>query len=166
MPRIKLITSVNAPIERCFDLARSVDLHKISMHHSREEIADGIESGLMNLHDTVTWKGTHFGIRFTLQSAITRFSRPFSFTDEMVRGPFKTMVHDHYFYRAGSSTTMVDDFYFQSPWGLPGQLADALILKTYLSRLLAQRNAIIKQHAESDGWKQVLQQASAQNTQG
>ena len=85
MTKIKLSTSIKAPIDRCFDLARSVDLHKLSMQHAREEIAGGVETGLMKLNDTVTWKATHFGIRFTLQSAITKFTRPFSFTDKMVR---------------------------------------------------------------------------------
>lgn len=37
MTKIELTTAIKAPIERCFDLARSVDLHKVSMQHSREE---------------------------------------------------------------------------------------------------------------------------------
>jgi ligand-binding SRPBCC domain-containing protein len=156
MTKIELTTAIKAPIERCFDLARSVDLHKVSMQHSREEIAGGVASGLMNLRDTVTWRATHFGIRFTLQSAITKFTRPFFFTDEMVRGPFKLMVHDHFFYWEESSTTMVDHFYFQSPLGLLGEVADSLVLKNYLTRLLTQRNSIIKHYAEGDGWQHVL----------
>lgn len=159
MTKIELSTRINAPVERCFDLARSVDLHKLSMQHSREEIANGIKTGLMNLHDTVTWKATHFGIRFTLQSAITRFTRPFFFTDQMVRGPFKCMVHDHFFYWEESHTTMVDHFYFQSPLGLAGKLTDLLVLKNYLTRLLVQRNTVIKQYAEGEGLNSVLAQA-------
>lgn len=158
MTKIELTTAIKAPIERCFDLARNVDLHKISMQQSREEISGGVETGLMKLHDTVTWKATHFGIRFTLQSAIVKFTRPFFFTDEMVRGPFKSMVHDHFFYWEESSTTMVDHFYFQSPLGALGELTDALVLKHYLTRLLTQRNAVIKQYAEGEGWQNMLPQ--------
>jgi len=156
MTKIELTTTIKAPLERCFDLSRSVDLHKVSMQHSREEIVGGIESGLMKLHDTVTWRAIHFGIRLTLQSAITKFTKPFFFTDELVRGPFKSMVHDHFFYWEESSTTMVDNFYFQSPLGPLGEAADALVLKKYLTHLLAQRNSVIKQYAEGDGWQQVL----------
>lgn len=161
MTKIELTTAIKAPIERCFDLARSVDLHKISMQHSREEITGGVETGLMKLHDTVTWSATHFGFRFTLQSAITKFTRPFFFTDEMVRGPFKSMVHDHFFYWEESSTTMVDHFYFQSPLGALGELTDSLVLKNYLTRLLTQRNTVIKQYAEGDGWQHLLPQLQA-----
>ncbi len=158
MMKIELTTAIKAPIERCFDLARSVDLHKVSMQHSREEIAGGVESGLMKLHDRVIWKATHFGMRFTLQSAITKFTRPFFFTDEMVRGPFKAMVHDHFFYWEESSTTMVDHFYFQSPLGPLGKLTDTLVLKNYLTNLLAKRNSVIKYYAEGDGWQHLLPQ--------
>ena len=156
MTKIKLSTSIKAPIDRCFDLARSVDLHKLSMQHAREEIAGGVETGLMKLNDTVTWKATHFGIRFTLQSAITKFTRPFSFTDKMVRGPFSAMVHDHFFYSEENCTIMIDHFYFQSPLGLVGELTDSLVLKNYLTRLLTQRNAVIKKYAEGDDWQRVL----------
>jgi len=30
MPKIEMITIINAPIALCFDLARSIDLHTIS----------------------------------------------------------------------------------------------------------------------------------------
>ena len=112
MTKIELTTAIKAPFERCFDLARSVDLHKVSMQHSREEIAGGVASGLMNLRDTVTWRATHLGIRFMLQSAITKFTRPFFFTDEMVRGPFKLMVHDHFFYWDDQNTLCSTIFQF------------------------------------------------------
>jgi len=156
MTKIELTTAIKAPIERCFDLSRSVDLHKVSMQHSREESIGGVETGLMKLHDTVTWRATHFGIRFTLQSTIIKFTRPFFFTDEMKQGPFKSMVHDHFFYWEESHTTMVDHFYFQSPLGLLGEVADSLILKSYLTPLLTQRNSIIKHYAEGDGWQHML----------
>ncbi|MBX2916641.1 MAG: SRPBCC family protein [Cyclobacteriaceae bacterium] len=158
MTKIELTTFIKAPIERCFDLSRSVDLHKVSMQQSHEEITGGVETGLMKLHDTVTWRATHFGIRFSLQSVITKFSRPFFFTDEMVRGPFKLMTHDHFFYSQESHTTMVDHFYFQAPYGVVGKVIDFVILKRYLTSLLANRNVVIKQYAEANEWQQVLQQ--------
>ncbi|MBN8649977.1 MAG: hypothetical protein J0L67_01015 [Cytophagales bacterium] len=50
-------------------------------------------------------------------------------------------------------------FYFQSPLGLLGEVADSLVLKNYLTRLLTQRNSIIKHYAEGDGWQHVLPKA-------
>lgn len=158
LTKIELTTAIKAPIERCFDLSRSVDLHKVSMNQSGEEIISGVATGLMKLHDSVTWRASHFGIRFTLQSAITKFTRPFFFTDEMKHGPFESMVHDHFFYWEESHTTMVDHFYFQSPYGVLGEMVDSLVLKKYLTSLLTQRNSVIKQYGESEGWQYLLPQ--------
>lgn len=51
MPVIILHTQINAPIERCFDLSRSIDLHKISTAHTKEEAINGVTSGLINLDE-------------------------------------------------------------------------------------------------------------------
>ena len=47
MPTINLTTEINAPIEICFDLSRSIDLHKQSMEHTKEEAIAGRTSGLI-----------------------------------------------------------------------------------------------------------------------
>ncbi|MBX2898535.1 MAG: SRPBCC family protein [Cyclobacteriaceae bacterium] len=158
MNKIELSIAINAPIERCFDLARSVDLHRFSMQHYHETIISGVQAGLMDYHNRVTWRARHFGVWFTLESAITKFSRPFYFTDEMQAGPFKKMVHDHFFYCTDSGTVMIDQFYFQSPYGWLGEIVDSLVLKNYLVNLLQQRNETIRQFAETDKWMEVLAQ--------
>ncbi|MEO6654611.1 MAG: hypothetical protein ABIO36_00865 [Pyrinomonadaceae bacterium] len=63
MPVINLETKINAPIERVFDLARSLDLHQRSMVHTQERAVGGVISGLIDLGQTVTWKAIHFGIK-------------------------------------------------------------------------------------------------------
>jgi hypothetical protein len=47
MTRIVLLTSIAAPIERCFDLARSIDLHMASTNWSGERAIAGVTSGLI-----------------------------------------------------------------------------------------------------------------------
>jgi len=79
------------------------------------------------------------------------------FTDEMVKGDFKSMRHHHYFkQQKDGSTIMTDDFYFQSPYGLLGKIVNTLFLTGYMRRLLANRNAVIKHYAETGRWKTVL----------
>jgi len=63
MPLIRLETYINAPIERCFDLSLSVDLHRHSVAQTREHPVAGVTSGVMKLGDTVTWEAIHFGIK-------------------------------------------------------------------------------------------------------
>ncbi len=156
MPEIKLETRIQAGIAICFDLARSIDLHRISTAGTNEIAVDGVTSGLINLDEFVTWQATHFGIRQKLTSKITAFQKPFYFRDEQVKGAFKLIQHDHFFETDGQVVTMKDVFVFRSPFGLLGTLADAILLKAYLTRLLTNRNRVIKDFAESGRWKTVL----------
>lgn len=146
---IILHTSINAPVERVFDLSRSIDLHIQSTKHTGEEAIAGRTSGLIGMGETVTWRARHFGIRQTLTSKITSFNRPWHFTDEMVRGAFKSFRHEHWFTQTNGQTTMKDIFCFEAPLGWPGWLVGRWILKPYLTNLLIKRNKVIKQAAES-----------------
>ena len=80
MPTIHLTTFIAAPIERVFDLSRSIDLHKKSMTDYREEAVAGTITGLINLDETVTWKAKHLMKTRVLQVKIIAMQRPLSFT--------------------------------------------------------------------------------------
>jgi hypothetical protein len=47
MALIRLETYINAPIERCFDLSLSVDLHRYSVAHTHERPVAGVTSGIL-----------------------------------------------------------------------------------------------------------------------
>lgn len=156
MPTIYLTTQIKAPIERVFDLARSLDLHKISTGKSNEEAIAGKITGLINEGEWVTWRATHFGIRQTLTTLITKMERPIMFQDRMQKGAFKSMWHDHLFEQQGEYTIMKDIFHFESPAGILGQLFNQLILTQYLQNLLEERNQVIKEFAESEKHREIL----------
>jgi ligand-binding SRPBCC domain-containing protein len=160
MPSIHLITHIQAPLHICFDLARSIDLHQVSTAHTNETAIDGKTSGLIGLHEFVTWQATHFGVRQQLSSRITAFTYPVHFRDEQIKGIFQYIRHDHYFAYDAPTTTMTDEFQYASPLGYLGKLADALFVKRYLTHLLQKRNAIIKQFAETNEWKTILKNPS------
>ena len=149
MPSITIETLINAPINRCFDLSRSIDLHTDSMKHTGEKAIAGRTSGLIGLGESVTWEAKHFGIRQHLTSKITEFDYPNYFVDEQVSGAFKSIRHEHCFEARGGQTLMTDIFTFESPLGWLGRLANVLFLKSYMKILLLKRNEIIKQTAES-----------------
>ena len=116
MPLIRLFTEINAPIERVFDLARSIDVHKNSTKHTNETAIAGKTSGLIELHDTVTWRAKHLGFYQTLTSKITQYNRPYFFEDCMLEGIFKGFQHQHIFEKIGDNkTTMKDEFNYTSP---------------------------------------------------
>src|ERR1700760_2883163 len=115
MPKIILETLIEAPVGRCFDLARDIDLHAASMQHTGERAVAGRTSGLIEFGETVTWEATHFGIRQRLTSKITKFDYPDRFVDEQVSGAFKSFRHEHHFSKHGDATLMSDVFIFTSP---------------------------------------------------
>lgn len=149
MAIIRLETYINAPIERCFDLSLSVDLHRHSVSHTHERPVAGVTSGMMKLGDTVTWEAVHFGIKQHLTSKITAYERPYRFTDEMVRGAFQEITHLHEFVPQPSGTLMIDLFTFRAPLGILGKLAEKLVLTRYMKGLLLTRNGYLKQVAEA-----------------
>lgn len=148
MSTIYLETVIDAPIEHCFDLSRSIDLHVDSLAHTREEAIAGKTSGLIELGEWVTWKAWHFGIPLKMTVGICEMKPPYSFTDEQIKGPFKYLKHIHTFKQEGESTIMIDEFSFQSPFGIIGKLVDKNILTEHLTKILTTRNNSIQSKAE------------------
>jgi ligand-binding SRPBCC domain-containing protein len=159
MPAIQLETLIAAPVERVFDLARSIDLHTASTSRTRERAVAGVTSGLIGLGDEVTWRARHLGVWQSLTVRITAFERPTYFADTMLRGAFRRMDHQHHFESTAAGATMRDVFTYESPLGLLGRLADILFLARYLRKFLIERNRVIKATAESDAWRQYLRNA-------
>lgn len=147
MPVIDISLVIAAPIERCFDLSRSIDLHLESMRHTRERAVDGVISGLIGADQEVTWEARHFGITQRMTSRITAFQPPVYFQDSMVRGPFASFVHDHHFSPVEGGTLVRDHVRFASPLGWLGRMADRLVITWYLRRLLQQRAEVIRRAA-------------------
>lgn len=142
-------TRVEAPVDRCLDLARSVDLHTESLSHSRERAVAGKVTGLLDLGDEVTWEASHFGLTHRLTSRIVEYDRPHRFVVEMLKGPFASHTHEFRFRASGPAATIMDEvFQFQSPFGVLGRLVDALVMTRYLKRLMCARNDYLKRIAE------------------
>jgi ligand-binding SRPBCC domain-containing protein len=64
--------------------------------------------------------------------------------------------HDHVFKVLDHQTIMEDNFEFESPAGIVGVIFNKLVLEKYLRNLLIKRNQMIKDVAESDQWKKIL----------
>jgi ligand-binding SRPBCC domain-containing protein len=156
MVEIELRTFIAAPRERVFDLSRSIDLHQRSVEGTAEKAVAGRMSGLIGLGETVTWRARHFGVVQHLTSRIAGFDHPRWFRDEMVRGAFARMEHDHWFDEEKGGTVLRDRFRFAAPLGPLGRIAEALVLKRYMTRFLVARNAAIKRIAESDEWREFV----------
>ncbi|MBR9860715.1 SRPBCC family protein [bacterium] len=148
MPIINLETRIKASPEKVFNLARSVNLHLESMNRYHEKVLEGRKEGLFEVGDTVKWQAQHFGFNFKLEVTITEMEQPSYFVDEQIRGPFKYMSHRHSFESDGEYCFMKDEFEYSSPLGILGKIVDALFMKRYMTKLLQDRNHLIKASAE------------------
>jgi ligand-binding SRPBCC domain-containing protein len=112
---------------------------------------------VIGLGQRVTWRARHLGVWQELTSEITAMDRPASFQDTMIRGAFRWMKHDHFFRALAScETEMRDVLCFAAPLRILGRLAEVAVLQRYMHALLRERNAVIRQIAESNGWRKYL----------
>ncbi|MEO6542315.1 MAG: SRPBCC family protein [Ferruginibacter sp.] len=156
MPKIHLTSFIAAPVERVFDLSRSINLHQISTAETNEKAIGGVMSGLINKNETVTWQAKHLFKTRQFTSRITEMQSPDLFIDEMIMGDFKSFHHEHHFKAAENGTIMIDLVNFVTPYGLMGKIAESLFLRFYIEKFLTKRNAVIKDYAETQKWKAIL----------
>jgi hypothetical protein len=159
MIQLEEITVIDAPIERCFYLARSVEVHLLANIHSGEQALaiGGLTSGLPELSQQVTWRAKHFGVWQNLTSQFTAMQFPTYFQATMVKGIFRSMQADHYLRTLPSGATeMKDLFCVAAPIPMFGSLAEIIFLRRYMLALLRERTAVIKQIAESADWQRYL----------
>jgi ligand-binding SRPBCC domain-containing protein len=156
MEKIRLTTWIDAPVERCFKLSVSIDLHVKSAVWTGEEAVGGVTTGLIGEGETVTWEGRHLGLRQRYTSRIDAW-RPYNyFRDVMVRGAFVQFEHDHFFAKMDDGTRMRDEVRFSTRGGVLGRLVAKTLVRRHLKTFLIRRNAVIKRVAESDEWHRYL----------
>ena len=149
MTTINLITKINAPKKIVFDLSRNIDVHQNSASKTNEKAIAGTTSGLINLNETVTWKGKHFGIYLTHTSKITEMELYDYFVDQMASGNFKSFKHEHCFIEKNGKTVMIDNLMYETPFGIFGKLFDNLVLIKHMTNFLKTRNEVLKNLAEN-----------------
>ncbi|SHN33834.1 SRPBCC family protein [Cryptosporangium aurantiacum] len=149
MPVLCATTLIHAPADVVFDLARDVREHTASLVHTAERVVPpGRVSGLLEEGDLVCFRARHFGLPLALDARVLRVDAPRSFTDEQVRGPFRSLRHDHVFVATGAGTLMTDRIVWESPLGVVGRLADEVAVRRQLLSILTARNTHLKRRAE------------------
>lgn len=149
MPTIEHEITINAPIQICFDVARTVEVHEGKTMLTKQITISGVTKGLMEHGDSVTWQTTHLGIKQKLTSQIIKMVKPYHFTDAMVQGAFQSFTHTHEFIESCAETIMKDTFTYQSPFGIIGKAADQLFLERYMRNFIALHAKKVKKAAEA-----------------
>ncbi len=149
--RFQRRTILAVPPERAFELSLDVDFHQASFQASGERAVDGVTTGVMRAGQIVTWRARHFGIWWRMTSVISAWESPHRFVDEQKRGPFKSFWHEHVFLDFGDGRTeMHDSIVFIAPLGVLGRIAEALVLRWYMPRLIDVRNAAMVEAAAAE----------------
>jgi hypothetical protein len=93
MMHFEEITLIDAPIDRVFDLSRSVEVHLLAnVHESEQALAvGGLTTGLVGPGEQVTWRAKHFGLWHDLTSKATVVKPPTYLQVTMVKGIFHSM---------------------------------------------------------------------------
>jgi ligand-binding SRPBCC domain-containing protein len=126
------------------------------MNKYGEQITGGNYSSLMEKGETVTWSARHLMKQRRLTTKITAFNRPYSFIDEQVTGDFRRMKHEHHFKPIENGTIMIDQFFYELPYGSFGNWMNRIYIGRFMERLLEERNKVIKQTAEGEDWKKYV----------
>ncbi|MGH2667182.1 SRPBCC family protein [Flavobacterium sp.] len=148
MTRIQLVTIIKTPKQIIFDASRNIDIHQQSAGKSNEKAIAGVTSGLINLNETVTWRGKHFGIYLTHKSRMTSMDFYDYFVDEMEEGKFRYFKHEHFFSEEKGITLMTDQLEYETPFGIIGRIFDFLFLKAHLQNFIIERNKVLKDVSE------------------
>lgn len=149
MTTINLTTIINAPKQIVFDLSRNIDVHQNSASQTNEIAIAGVTTGFININETVTWRGKHFGFYLTHKSRITAMIFYDYFVDEMEEGKFKSFKHEHFFTEKDGKTEMIDNLNYETPFGLIGSIFDKILLRKHLTNFIIQRNKVLKNLAEN-----------------
>ena len=150
MPIIRVETKIAAPRELVFGIVRNIDLHPLTLPGTRERIIDRGANTLLESGDVVTLEAVHFGVRQRITVRITEMRVPECFTDELISGAFRKLVHRHLFDELGTAEcVMLDDFSFEAPLGIIGRIANRLFLTRYMHKLLVAHAAGVKRLAET-----------------
>lgn len=158
METIRVTTWMDAPMERCFRLATSIDLHLVSAAQTRETAIDGVTSGEIGEGQSVVWRGRHFGRWVTHTNKVDGW-RPFSyFREVMTKGWFARFEHEHHFAIMDDGTRMRDEIRFSAPHGWMGGMV-AKMVRRHLIGMLRRRNALIKRVAETEEWHKYLERS-------
>ena len=149
---VEVVTLVRAAPAVLFDLELDVDVHAASLAGSGETASTPGGRRLLGPGDEVTFRARHFGVRWCMTSRVTAHQRPHRFVDEQVRGPFRSLHHEHLFEDLGDGRTrMTDRMAVSAPGGPLGALAARLVLAPHLRRLLRRRAEHVGALAEAGG---------------
>jgi ligand-binding SRPBCC domain-containing protein len=156
MTKIHVTTFINAPIERVFNLSRSLALSKMAFKGAKEQLLSSSAANMVAAGETITLRAKHLGKTREITARVTDFTLPDGYTEEQIKGDLKSFRHEYHFKKVENGTIMIDLLEYEDPRDLVGSLTGKFFLKSYFEKNVKKKNDLIRQYAESEKWKAVL----------
>ncbi len=156
MPKLQFTTLIHAPVQRVFDLARCVSLHK--RHFEKHAIVpvQGKSSGLLGLRDHVTWKGK-FGRKIKFLSIdVTEMKVPEYFKMEFRKDFFEQFQHEVYLTGINNGTILMDRIEYDIQLKGFSLFINKRCVEKTVTSFIEERNALCKEYAEGNKWRAIL----------
>lgn len=148
MISLKHSVPVRASLERCFDLTRSIDVHRQTGTLISARVEAGKAEGLSELGDSTTWSARFYGLRFRMTTVVYAMDAPHSFAEYSTDGLFRFFGHRYSFERQGDVTLVTDELAFRSPVYPIGFLVDSALLRPKLEAVQIHRLQMIASLAQ------------------
>ena len=85
-----------------------------------------------------------FGIPLRWQTKIATVQKPFLFKDVQLKGPYRCWEHTHTFVQKENGVLMTDEVKYQLPFGWPGKLVHALLVRKKIEKLFLYRKGALE----------------------
>ncbi len=144
MTVVEVVTRVRAAPEVVSDL--ELDAGGARRLDGRQRRAGGHQHGAGGAaaRRRVTFSARHLGLCWRLTGRVTAYDRPRRSVDEPVRGPSRSMRHEHLVEPVAGGTRTTDRMAVRAPLGPLGAAVTQVVLGPYPRRLLAQRAAHVR----------------------
>lgn len=157
MAEIHCTSFIKAPVERVFDLCRSMEMLKVYLRDQGAQLLAGKVNGLLAPNDVFTLKGKHYKRDRFFRLKIKEVNPHTHLASEIVAGDLKYFDHGIFFKQAENGTIIIDKINFKSKFGIVSNLIDQYYIKPKFEKMIAGRNDLISKYAESGKWKFVIE---------
>lgn len=120
---LRAVSEIDSPIERVFDFfSRAENLQELTPPELDFEIVTPLPIEMAE-GTLIDYRLRLQGIPFGWRTRISEWDPPYAFTDEQLRGPYRTWIHRHTFEAVGERVRMTDEVRYRLPLEPAGALA-------------------------------------------
>jgi steroid 5-alpha reductase family enzyme/ligand-binding SRPBCC domain-containing protein len=110
---------------------------------------EGAEESPLRAGMTISYGIRWLGIPVRWRSLIAEYERPRRFVDVQTEGPYHSWRHEHVFEQRDAQTLMHDRVLYKPPFGVLGDITNALLIGRQLRRIFDYRAAKIRERFTS-----------------